>query len=716
MLISFFIQVIRDQCPHSEVVEMPESHVLEKRKEELDTELGIFIFNEFKGAAFKHIVKMEKIYVFGPKCVLAVLIDNINIQADVFHFHNLCMKDIFVCFASITDQSLKDRLKKLINYMGGLFSNGLKSSTTHLVTDDVFSKKYYVAGELKFKIMRLEWLEEVWRQQQVLDFKLRADDKYFYQYQLPMFHKLVITSTGISVKEKKNIMKLVEENGGEFCQSFSTSVVKILLMTSKDIDCVKHKTALKFKIHCVDVSWIEDSIAAGYSLPLDKYSIKKETKIKASTPERNTTRMEQFDFENTVLSDISASQCSNITLEGTHAMNVTSNQKDQTKLRPQSAQTAKNAAESSNVERRVSRSVSKQLLNSTASTSNTSTTSTKQDKITKNDTFKKPPPVAQRKEDLKSRVSSVVQQNVDHIIPPAPIFDADKDDNDEEENEDHMPEDASFIQILNGKNVLIYGFTQDNEIIQNMQELEKTGANVVDTYYNKTLDYIITPMVVLKSDFPTMKSHHIVNDEWLAESLIEGRCLDMKFHHHPIFLSHCVKDILKGETFVLSSYEIDHERPYIKVLIKHLGGITIESLKKNDDVILLCPIEEGKKYDAAKNWKMTALRAEWLYHCYKHQTRYDETDFLLKNTNPSKRNIAQKDRVSIILCSQEESPMDLDDDYSIKRRQVPAAVEFALPKRITELRPGLNSPKTPTTPSAGNKNCFYYLNICFYIF
>lgn len=664
--------------------------MLQKQKEDLDEEKGIYIFDHFKGAAFKHIVKREKIYIFSAKCVLAVLIDNISIEAEIFHFHNLSMKNILVCFASITDHSLKEKMKKLINYMGGLFSNGLKTTTTHLITEDVCSQKYYFSGERKFMIMTPQWLDEVWRLQQDCNFKLRADDKYFDKYKLPMFHKLVMTSTGIGFEEKKKIMELVEQHGGEFNQTMKTAEVKILIMTSKDIGSIKHKTAIKFRIHCVDISWIFDSVAAGYSLPFDKYLIQKETRIKASTPEKNTSRLEHFGFENTMLSDISVSQsqCANVTLEGTE-MNFTSNPKDQQpKMK---SQRVKNA-ETSLMHQRVSRSISKQLLNSSSAS-----TSKLTPKLTKNDTFKRPQPV-QRKELVPQISNSFVQHNASMKIPPPPKIDSDDDDDCDEEQ---MPEDASFIQILSGKTALIYGFKEDNEVIQLMEELERTGANVMDSSYNKTLDYVIAPLVVADYDVPTIKCHHIVNDEWLAECLVERKCLETRLYHHPIFLSHCVKDILKGETFVLSSYGTEQERPFIIKLITYLGGTTTDFLKKNDDVILLCPVEQGKKYIAATEWKMTALRAEWVYYCYLHQTRIDETDFLLRNINPSKRNRTKDEkRVSIIPCSQENSPMDLDEDYSIKRRQtVQPVADFVLPKRIVELRPILNSPKTPTTPT-----------------
>lgn len=620
----------------------------------------------------------------GCKCVLEVTRGNVTIQAGLYQFHNLLMKNTFICFSSITDQERRAKLRKITTYCGGLHTAGLLEATTHLITEDVFSRKYPFAGEHKINIMKPEWLEDFWQMQQNPKYNLRADDAYFDKYKVPIFYKLTITSTGIDHDEKTKLMKLIEDHGGDFSQAFKSNVVKILLMTNKDIDSQKHKAATKFKIPSIDPKWINDSIAAGYALPLDKYRIEKIKKIKASTPTKDTST-HNFNFENTMLSDITAiatdltSNNSHMTLEETGRTHLS-------KVRDASIRDMP-------LIRKSSRSTLKPDC-----TQN------------KNDTFKKPqPPRAtigapsnfpQEYETLqpKKSISKSISNPPAIEIPPAPCVEESSSVTDASDS------DLSFIPILAGKTVYLYGYEDDFEIVQLIQDFEKYGGNVVDESYKKKVDYIMTPSKKIELVEPDMDYKHLVNDYWFEESIRAGRCLDLNFYHHSIFQSHCVSDLLQGETFILSNYNVETERPWIKMIITALGGKHKESMKRNDDVILLCPTQEGKKYEGAIEWKITVLKADWLYNCYKFQKRCDESDFLVGNkTAVSKRN--KKDRTSMIPYSQ-DSPgvggtMDLDDDdYIVSRRTPVSSSSSAIPKRIAELRGTVESPKTPTSTCA----------------
>lgn len=574
------------------------------------------------------------------------------------------MKNLVVCFSSIEDRKERAKLTKLVHYMGGIYSNGLKELTTHLFTNDIFSAKYAFANEHNMKVMQPRFLEDYWQMHQDIKFKLSPDDEKFESYKTPIFNKIVACSTGIDNVTKEKLMHIIEDNGGEFIQAFKTATVTILLMTTREhIDSVKGKAALKFKIKCVFASWVTDSLAAGYALPLkDKYLI--ESSLKSSTPTKDASAPVKF-FDDTMLSDITAmnSTAKNLTFEETR-----------TSTRASGARfsSVDNQGKIQMIHRQVTeKSV---MFNANASNRLTRTSSTK------NDTFKKPQLLRPTKLSSVSSIRNSVheKENVQNRSS-------------ETEKSDYTENDESYIQILIGKNIFIYGYTETNEMIQMIEECEKLGAHLVDASYNKTVDYIITPQGYLDYDEPKMKHKFLVNDYWIEDSITEGKCIDPKFYHYPIFRSY-KSDILKDELFVSSTYSLDKERPFIKLLIFMMNGKYKEALNKSEESILLCPTPVGRKYDHAIKWDFTVLRAEWLYECCKNKMRVDETPFLVGNSLPSKRN-RKSQRESIIPFSQGTPESEVMEFEHVRES------EGVLPKRVAELRPRtIESPKTPTTP------------------
>jgi hypothetical protein len=369
------------------------------------------------------------------------------------------MKDLFLSFSAINDPKRKTWLSKVVNYMGGLHGSNLTSCTTHLVTNDPFSRKIAFAVKYGIKIMKLDWIDEIWNKHQNFEFTLRADDSYFDKFQFPIFNDLVFTTTGIEFEEKKDLMKLIEDNGGVFSQSFKSSTVKILITTQKEINSAKYKAAIKYDIRCLSPAWIRDSIAAGYSLPMTEEHLII-AKIKAmSTPEKVNPAMHNLPFDNTMLSDITTADFSNRSL----TLDATKNQTTSRFLH------------------------SNQRPTSTAMS------------VRKNDTFKKP-------------TIPNTRQTIDVPLPPTPDCNTSK-----AATTIEFSEDESIIPILMGKRVFAYGFKKDFEFTQITNECEKYGAHVVDSTFSKQVDYIITPSGLIDQDFaePKMKHLHFVNDFWL---------------------------------------------------------------------------------------------------------------------------------------------------------------------------------------------------------
>lgn len=565
----------------------------------------IFVFEKFDTPAFNHISKIApSVYILGLKCLLSVIHDSLEIPGTLFQINNLCMKDMILCFSSIGDPEKKGMMKRLIGYMGGLYSNSLTEDITHLVTEDLFSKKYQHAGSHKIKIMHTSFIEELWKLSQEFDFVMKPD--IIDKFRLKIFNNLVFSSTGLGSEEKKDIIKIIEDNGGEYSHMFRTATVKVLLMKQKDIGCVKYKASTKHSILCVDPSWVIDSLAASYALNTEDYLISKQGKIKSSTPTKNTSALGKFSFDNTVISDICDFTARSIAIDETQksATRASSNFQPGSSTKPS---TSHLKPSKSNISAR-----------------------------SKESTFKKPTTAPSKKKES-------------FAVPSPPRFEYSEDASDE-----------SFIQILIDKTVCVYGYNNDIDSMQVIKECEKLGAKLVDSSYTKTVDYVITTTDVMDVDIPKLKYKNLVSDIWLEESVEIGRCIEpIKFYHRSLFKIPEKHQVLKDEIFVCSNYESNRQRPFIRILVKLLGGVCNEALSRSEGPILICPSAEGKKYEGARNWGLTVIKAEFLMDCYIRKVRVDETEYLVGDTKASRRNTKKRD--SIIPSSQDMSIDNIEE-------------------------------------------------------
>jgi twin BRCT domain/BRCA1 C Terminus (BRCT) domain len=566
--------------------------------------------------------------------------ENLNLPMNINHIHDLTLKDLIFCPSSM-EKEQKEKLGRLVHNMGGYFQNGLLSSTNYVLSEDIFSKKSLFAYEHRLKVIRPSAIENLWEINNTTDDPLSARI-YFEKYELPIFNNLKISSTGLSLNEKREIAKLLKDNGGEYCATFSTKIVKVLLMRHKDLGTEKHKAALQHKILCVSPDWIIDSVKAGH--PLDIINDRKylvEGRLKASTPERDNTQTDGFD--NTMLSVICDTTTKNVSIDETQkslmqaSISKFGNKKEMTFKKPVAPQRK--------------------------------TVSTIRD-ISKNN---------KNDDDDENCIKRGVTRKTSIMDAPPQCTDSDD-------------SDCSYIQLLMNKTVCIYGYENLGDSATIIKECSKLGAILVDTTFNKNIDYVITAPGMLKVDPPKLKYTFIVSDLWLDESSRCGILIEPKFQHYPLFRATDEHRVIVNELFVSTNYS-EKERTYVREMVEILGGIYKETLVRHENPILICNIAEGKKYEGAKNWGSTILRAEWLVECFKNKERVDETDFLIGNSKPSSKNVVKKKnsaRDSIIPSSQEPIT-GLNENYDS-----PVAAH----KRIESLRTRGN--KTPKTPECNS--------------
>lgn len=145
-------------------------------------------------------------------------------------------------------------------------------------------------------VMRPEWIRDVWNCSRVDN--ILATSEKFKRHLLPIFFKKCFTSTGLIAATKKEIKSLIEENGGQYQNGYSSRTTEILIIEPKSVGSEKHRAAEKNSVECLTPDWVRDSVRKGYAVPSHAYRVVTQATAvppTTSTPDKNK---EQLDFTN----------------------------------------------------------------------------------------------------------------------------------------------------------------------------------------------------------------------------------------------------------------------------------------------------------------------------------------------------------------------------------------------------------------------------------
>ncbi|XP_033225645.1 DNA topoisomerase 2-binding protein 1 isoform X2 [Belonocnema kinseyi] len=246
----------------------------------------VFVMEEFDGKVFESL-KACRCSIVGPRCLLCCFMNNEMIPEGRNPVFVTAMRDLVVCASGFT-QDVKAKIQLKVEYMGGIFARQLLGSVTHLVTDRIMSQKHEQAVKMKIKIMTVDWINAVWKEN--LTNFVKATDPSFEIHKCPVFMNAIVTATDLSKNEKLEIKNLVTANGGQYMGHLDGSKTNILLASEKSALTEKLRFALNKEIPCLKYQWVMDSIEAGYALPFENYVIHNATKA-SSTPERTNATL-----------------------------------------------------------------------------------------------------------------------------------------------------------------------------------------------------------------------------------------------------------------------------------------------------------------------------------------------------------------------------------------------------------------------------------------
>ena len=152
---------------------------------------------------------------------------------------------------------------------------------------EVGSQKYKVAANFGLPIMTPQWIIDIWETGQHK--QLHASDSCYDRFKCPVFKGLIISVSQLSAEERLTLKKVIEENGGSYSGALKAHETTHLVLSEPTGD--KYRFAKSWKVICVNVKWIYDSVEAGYCRDETLYALDESSQFvpKRSTPKKDHT-------------------------------------------------------------------------------------------------------------------------------------------------------------------------------------------------------------------------------------------------------------------------------------------------------------------------------------------------------------------------------------------------------------------------------------------
>ncbi|XP_043703207.1 DNA topoisomerase 2-binding protein 1-A-like isoform X3 [Telopea speciosissima] len=199
--------------------------------------------------------------LLGPLCVLSCSKENRALPKQGF---TCCLAmDGVKVLASGFEKDEKVKIEKLVTAMGGVLQTRASMDVNFVIARNVLAAKYkWASNVLKKPIVTISWLNQCWNEHRVVPQE---------PYKVPPFSGLTICTTRIPADERKELEKLVIQNGGKYSADLTKNCTHLV----SDIpEGDKYKVARKWgHIHIVTRKWVDQSIARRGCLGEESYPI-----------------------------------------------------------------------------------------------------------------------------------------------------------------------------------------------------------------------------------------------------------------------------------------------------------------------------------------------------------------------------------------------------------------------------------------------------------
>ncbi|CAH0386515.1 unnamed protein product [Bemisia tabaci] len=253
-----------------------------------------YVLDKFEGSFFSKLREKKKSsLIVGPLCLRICLLESIEIPiqgSKPFPVFSMAMRGLHITCSQLSPHD-KKKIKELVRFMGGQYSNHVHEKCTHVVTNSVRSPKYYKAIEMKVAVMTEEWIYAVWKAS--LTENVLATDEQFLKYKCPIFHGLEITLTNLTRTEKERLGKIICQNGGRYNKQLAEGTTTLLVVGKPEGEKFKH--ALVWGLPCVTPDWINECIKKDFAVETKNFLIAPNVKSSTQLPDQNTNFLPESD-------------------------------------------------------------------------------------------------------------------------------------------------------------------------------------------------------------------------------------------------------------------------------------------------------------------------------------------------------------------------------------------------------------------------------------
>ncbi|XP_043721482.1 DNA topoisomerase 2-binding protein 1-A-like isoform X2 [Telopea speciosissima] len=199
--------------------------------------------------------------LLGPQCVLSCAKENRTLPKQGF---TCCLAmDGVKVLASGFEKDEKVKIEKLVTAMGGVFQARASMDVNFVIVKNVLAAKYkWASNVLKKPSVNISWLNQCWNEHRVVPQE---------PYRIPPFFGLTICATRIPADQRKELEKLIIQNGGKYSADLTKNCTH-LVADAPEGD--KYKVARKWDhIHIVTRKWVDQSIARRACLGEELYPV-----------------------------------------------------------------------------------------------------------------------------------------------------------------------------------------------------------------------------------------------------------------------------------------------------------------------------------------------------------------------------------------------------------------------------------------------------------
>ncbi|CAM0151749.1 unnamed protein product [Urochloa decumbens] len=199
--------------------------------------------------------------LLGPQCILSCAKERRFLPKQSY---TCCLAmDGVTILCSGFEKAEKDRIEELVTAMGGLLQSKSSMDVNFVIVKDVMAAKYkYAVNSLKKPVVTMNWLEQCWIEHRVVPHE---------PYRILPFAGLNICITKLNPVERKELEKIIVQNGGQFSACLMR---KCTHLVANKPGGDKYVVARRWgNIHIVNPRWVEQSVARRACLDENSYPV-----------------------------------------------------------------------------------------------------------------------------------------------------------------------------------------------------------------------------------------------------------------------------------------------------------------------------------------------------------------------------------------------------------------------------------------------------------